>query len=201
MIARRRGRRVPAPGRGRLRRRVARPGRSEAPRTIRSIPFRHATPRASGYGCRWSRRPDHLGRGRRTQLLQVNLRNEDRARPSRSRAAGPRARSRCAEPRRGLACGRGRPRSRCASSGRWVGDGAEPSPVRKQAQDAPVLASDRPGDHVEEVLVVRRRFGEGAQRPRQDAESVFEALDPSSGLCAHGVILASGARDGAANAG
>lgn len=80
-------------------------------------------------------------------------------------------------------------------------DGAEPSPVREQAQDAPVFAPDRPSDHFEKVLVVRCRFGEGAERPGENAESVFEAVDPSSGLCAHGVILASGARDGAANAG
>ena len=58
------------------------------------------------------------------------------------------------------------------------GHGREPSAIRQQSHDAAVRDDirDRSGHDAEQALVVRCRFGERAQRPRQDVKPVVSTL-------------------------
>ena len=60
----------------------------------------------------------------------------------------------------------------------------EPHLLREKADDAAVRdeLAHRSCDHVEQALVVRRRFGERSQRPGQNVKAIFSAIGSGSGF-------------------
>jgi hypothetical protein len=70
--------------------------------------------------------------------------------------------------------------------GKMESNRREPTTIREKANDAAVRDDihHRSGDHVEQALVVRRRFGKRAQRRGQDAKPIVETR--VSLCCPHG---------------
>ena len=128
---------------------------------------------------------NHLPRGRRSERLQVNTRNEDRLSGldyvPQAGVLGEVVRS-CHVPSDAVD---GVRVPHVALHGEMERDRGEPSSLREEAQDAAILPPECSGDQVEQSFVICRRLGKRAQRRGERAKLVFEPQDTLSPLGIH----------------